>query len=331
MLDGFCERAMGARTMRGAVLACLMALSACGGGGEQQAGVSSGGTGSFSSGPVTAKGSIVVTGVHFDHGTATVTDADGVTVPSQDLDLGMMVEVEGGDVFVVAEGESARGKAIRVTSELIGPVTAVESGRLWVMGQRVRVTPQTFVRTKVNGTWQNMPIGQIGLDDIVEVHGFQDVSEDPTVTTFIATRIEKKDRDSVAHYVVRGVVHDLSDTGCKIGSQRMDFAWAGKPGVRNGVVARAQLYKDDYAGAGMNWRAVDVRLSTPLVADHRNVRLEGLVTEWASPTAFSVNGVVVDGRRAPCARCVLGAPVTVRGEMVKSVLKAESAQEMPAP
>jgi hypothetical protein len=311
------------RKLRCVLSVGLITLSACGGGdlGGGQAGVSSGGTGSFSSGPVRGMGSIVVTGVHFDQRTAkTVTDADGHAVAWQDIDLGMNVEIEGGDVVKTAERESAGSVAIRITSDLIGPVTAIGNDTLFVMGQPVRLDAKTFLRKKVDGAWQDMPREEIALADIVEVHGFQDVTSG--AEGFVATRIERRNPAEVQFYVVRGVVEELSTVGCRIGSQRIDYSWPNTPSLRNGVVARALLYPTGYGGSGSNWRAETMGIGRPLVANHGGVRLEGLVTEL-SGTSFSVNGVPVD-KAGGCPRCKLGQAVEVRGELVKSVLRADA-------
>jgi len=81
-----------------AVLAAVLttALAGCGGG------VEVGGTGSviasFSQGPITGFGSIIVNGVHYDESAARVEDDDGAVRDRSVLRLGMVVQVTAGAV-----------------------------------------------------------------------------------------------------------------------------------------------------------------------------------------------------------------------------------------
>ena len=82
-------------TRRHALLALLgtALLPACGGG-TDVAGVSSGGTGSFTSGTITGLGSVIVNGIRYDDSTASVT-IGGVSSAASALQLGMVVRIQG--------------------------------------------------------------------------------------------------------------------------------------------------------------------------------------------------------------------------------------------
>jgi hypothetical protein len=265
-------------------------------------------------------GSVVVAGIHFDQRTAkTVVNAEGAPVAWQDLDVGMMLEIEAGAVMTMVDGESAQSSAIRVTSDLLGPVTAIEGSgsqiTMRVMGQPVRVDASTLLRRKAGGAWQTIGLGDFALNDIVEVYGFQDVA----AQRYVATRIERKNpTDAVPHYVVRGVIKDLTLAGCRIGAQEIAYVWSPMPAnLREGRVARAKLYP---AQIGAGWQAVAMEVSEPLVKNGGHARLDGLITERLSDTALSVNGVAVQLGSA-CAGCVEGARVNVRGAIENGVLK----------
>ena len=77
-------------TRRGFTLAAMSSavLAACGGGGGGVAGISTGGTGSFSSGTVRGFGSIIVNGVRYDDSRASVFGDDGVTALAAALTKG---------------------------------------------------------------------------------------------------------------------------------------------------------------------------------------------------------------------------------------------------
>ena len=73
--------------------AMLMAfVAACGG-------ADSGGTGAtpptYTSGPITGFGSVIVGDVHYDDRSANITDADGAARTRDDLKLGMTTEIQG--------------------------------------------------------------------------------------------------------------------------------------------------------------------------------------------------------------------------------------------
>ena len=101
------------------------------------AGVGTGGTGTYASGPITGFGSIIVNGVRFDDSAAAVSDDDGAAIGRDRLKLGMQVEIESEVVSDDGSGRKARAAHVRFCSEIVGPVEGapdVASGRLTVLG-----------------------------------------------------------------------------------------------------------------------------------------------------------------------------------------------------
>lgn len=125
------------------LFAAALALHACGGGVEGQ------GTGSvsYSEGPIGGFGSVIVNGVHFDDSLARIVDTDGNTLRSDDLKLGMTVQIDAGAIDPTAL--TAVAKTITVGSDLLDPVSANDAGTstLTVLGQPVRVTASTSSTT----------------------------------------------------------------------------------------------------------------------------------------------------------------------------------------
>jgi len=306
-------------------------LVACGGGGDasapdQTAGVGSGGTGSFSSGTITEFGSVVVNGIHFDQTTAEVKDADGQVHPYTDLKLGMNVQLDASSISQEAGKQVAKALYISYAPDLLGPIDAVGTDTLTVMGQTVRILPSP--RTRLDESWTG-GLADLKAGDVVEVYGFHDAGTD----TFVATRVARPDPIKVIdHYVVRGVIQDLTATGCRIGKQQLAYVWPSKPGLRNGRVATAHLYPFAFTtGMGGStsvlWQAQSMTLSTPLVSDRDDARVEGLVTELIAgqPAQFSVNGVMVGARGFNCTACValkVGDRVSVKGALVAGTIMA---------
>ncbi len=71
-------------------------LPACGGG-TDVAGVSSGGTGSFTTGSITGLGSVIVNGIRYDDSGASIS-LNGASGSPDALKLGMVVRIQGGAV-----------------------------------------------------------------------------------------------------------------------------------------------------------------------------------------------------------------------------------------
>jgi hypothetical protein len=325
--------------MRRAMGAGVLLLASCGGGSDgsggapdSQAGVGSGGTGSYSNGPITDFGSIVVNGVHYDHLSAkSITKVGGNEkeentqhAPSE-LQKGMTVEV---DVAAPADGG---GLIIRFGSDLLGKVSEVNtdvdvstrlvkaSGTVTVMGHKVYVDDSTHLGDGLTS------LSDIRVNDVVEVYGYGD----PLSNAYLATRIERKSAAYAGRYVVRGVVKNLlvdaDQIQCDIGGQHMVYPRdSSTPLVAEGAVARAEVYQ-----IGEDWLASRIKMVAPLVkVDRSDAAVTGPVTSVdAIPTHFSVNGIPVDtSLMGSCLNCVamppLGKPVMVKGSYVNGVIVA---------
>lgn len=195
------------RRLAGALsLAAAALLAACGGGGGDSAGVGTGGTGSFSVGPVTGFGSIFVNGVRYEDNGARLVDDDGtVKVLGSDdnpLKVGMVVEVSGS---VDASG-ARQATQIAYGAEIKGPVTAVDAaaGSFQVFGITVRTSPTT-VYDNFGG------VGALAVGHVVEVHG----QADPAGGV-VATYVEREATSEAAfaagdgEYRLRGPISGLT-------------------------------------------------------------------------------------------------------------------------
>ncbi len=321
----------------------LLALVACGGGSENQAGVGSGGTGSYSSGSISAFGSIVVNGEHHDHTRAAISyvraDGSSATWRAADLKLGMTIEVDEAPATQVNGMLQAGALTMRVRSDLIGPVTDLDpaAGTFKVLGQVVHVQPGMGLSNAggtqygdETGVVYNEPFSSMLRNgDVVEVYGHQDVSRGQG--EYIATRIERKAANTVSHYVVRGVVKDLNlATGtCTIGTARIAYLDAGElpAGLANGRVARVRMLANEPSGNVYTGQGVSLTAALP--SDRPNAVLAGLVTWRADGDVrqFELNGIRVDASPAHCSGCVMPQPgqrLRAQGDLVNGVLQATS-------
>ena len=300
-------------------LASALALAGCGGGsgsGSPVAGVTSGGTGSFSTGSISGFGSIIVGAVRFDDSKASSIvdmDDDNADLRGQ-LKLGMVVRVKGKAKI----GSTADAETIEVRSELLGPVSRIDATTLKVLEQTVKVTATTFFDNGSAG------LASLTINDIVEVHGFVD----PATNVITATRIERKTLASVKAFKLQGNIRALTATIFQIGDLVISFA---NPVdvptslvLTNGFLVRVRLQPTLSAGTR---KALKIRAVELEVQDRDEAEVEGTVTTFTSSSQFSVNGLAVDASGATATSGLKpGDRVKLEGKLVKGVLVAKKVE-----
>lgn len=312
-----------------AALSLATLLAACGGGGGGSSSTASG----FSSGPISGLGSIIVNGVRYEDGSATVIDDDGSAVSrsSDDpLKLGVVVDVVG---RINDDGLNGTASRFEIRTELKGPVEAKNSlsDTLTVLGTPVRVTATT-VYEGVAG-FSALVAG--GNGNVVEVHGLPDASG-----TLVATRIELESATVSAFggdYRVRGSVTGLSGTvpaqSFNVGAVRVstDSATRINGSLSDNARVSVRLNKTPVAGV---YTATRVQLKARGFGRDdafNRAEIEGLITAFTSRESFEVNGYPVstssstnfeDGQTG----VVLGARVEVEGSVVNGVLQARKVE-----
>jgi Domain of unknown function (DUF5666) len=290
--------------LRASWLALLAAgvylLASCGGGvgdqasntGDGPGGVGSGGTGSYTIGPISGLGSIIVNGVRYDVAHATVRSDDGAEVPRSTLDLGMQVEVSGGAVQPGVGGELSTASAaeVRLSSALVGPVTSAPDalcGCLIVLGQTVRYTDAT-----------NMP-KDIAAGEVVEVFGPPDLQAE----TLVATRVQRV-TDVARPYKLVG---RASGDDVNPSNRTLTVHGPSQPVVLSygADVELDGVLGDDDRRTVRVWMSrsagvpalIKLSLDRPLVSDRDEASLSGLVTSALGSGSLAVNGTVVDTSR----------------------------------
>jgi hypothetical protein len=303
------------------VVGAAAIVIACGGGVSTTAGVGSGGTGAAVNGPATGFGSVIVNGIRFDDSTAAVTLDDGIPATSDDLRLGMMLEIEG-----ERDVGSAIGKADTIASSSFaqGPISLIDtsSGQLTVLGLVVTVTNSTVFE------------GASGLDDpaltagaIVEVHGIPD--EQGRLT---ATRIERKEIALADQLRLVGPVKDLN-------AQNKTFSLYGltvryrnaaltglQNGISEGIVVRVKGSLLNASTIAAN--SVGARDFNSANKEGLHINLEGIITSFVFPSVFQVNGLNVNVVNPSInVTPVLGARVEVEGTIVNGTLLATKVEQ----
>jgi hypothetical protein len=302
-----------------AALASLLVLGSCGGG------VDSGGTGAptaLADGPVTGLGSVTVDGVRFADDSATVVDQDGQPLTPDQLQVGMLAEV---DASAIAAASSAiptsTALTIRTRNEIVGPVESVNrlGTVMSVLGQSVRITVATWFDAALPGGIQAVNAG-----DVVEVWG----QYNARTGEYVATRVAP--RPNASTYELRGLLAGVDNTAQTIvvGGLTISIAQvpaAQRPTLTLGRFVRASLATTPVAGV---WTATALAPGNGALPDRADARWSGRISSLTSTTQFLVNGVSVDASAATFSDggvgVVLGARVAVAGSLAGGVLHAKT-------
>jgi len=232
------------------------------------------------------------------------------------------VEVEGGAVTASSTSTTASSRAtatrIHCGSALLGPLEAIDATNsvLTVLGQAVSVSTDTVLDDTLSSDLSTWTLGQV-----LEVHALYDSA----TATYAATRIE--DGGAPSAYHVRGPVSGLDTTAQTffIGDAAISYASATAvtSALADALTVRALLQTTAVDGV---WIATQVSTGQRTLEDRSDARIHGLITDWTSVSAFSVNGLVVDASAASfpdgTSGIVLGASVEVQGAIVSGVLVA---------
>lgn len=301
-----------------AAIGAAALLVACGGGGDTTDVTPAAAT-NYTQGAVSGFGSVIVGGVRFDDSAATVSDEDGNNRTRSDVRLGMMVEVDHGNVDRGAG--TALAVRIRMGSEVVGPVGTIDAAAstVKVLGQTVLVTTSTVFDSSLSGGLSALVAGAV-----IEVHGILD----PANARIVATRIEPK--VGAISFKLRGAIADLDTTAktFKINGELISYAGLPSgnvpPGLTNNQIVRVLVQTAQVSGA---WVATALRGGLRLPdAARSEAHVEGVITVFTSATSFEINGLKIDATNAtfPDGRTgvVLGARVEVEGAIVGGVLVA---------
>jgi hypothetical protein len=198
-------------------LSGALLIAACGGGGQQVAGIDARGTplpsAVVSKGTITGFGSVIVNGVTYNTNSATFT-IDGVPGTQSDLSVGDVIVVKG---TVNDDGTSPSAASVTFDDAVEGPISAIDllTQTITVLGQIVRIDADTSFDDSIS------PASLDGLDinDVVEVSGFFLANG-----SISATRIELK--PPAGEFELTGTVSNPAATTFEINGFVVDFSTA---------------------------------------------------------------------------------------------------------
>ena len=309
-------------TRRQALMALLGSVAIPGCGGGSVAGLSSGGTGSFTNGVIIGLGSIIVNGIRYDDSAATVNGSRASGVQNQ-LKLGMVVSVQGSGVTPAKTAgalPTATANSISYESEWKGQITDVTANTLTMFGKTINLLGST-VFSPGEAALNTDPV-------FAEVHGFVN----PVDGSLQASRVDVL---SVApsSYRISGAITALGlDSTFSLGSALINYAGtpiADRPQtLQVGMVVRVELKV--VQGTNNDWIATRIRSVNALADieydDDDEAEVEGSITAFTSNSSFSVNGIPVDASHAAFElndlAIGLGMRVKVEGSVVNGSIVA---------
>ena len=268
------------------------AITACGGGGNQVAGIDGGGAPApvvidiTSQGTITGFGSVIVNGVRYDTSSASFT-IDGQPGTESDLTVGQVIVVKG---TLNQDGTTGTADSVAFDDAVEGPIESIDvpNNSMVVLGQTVFVNGDTSYEDDIN------PADLTGLSvgDVVEVSGYLDANGD-----IVATYVELEDMSS--GFEVTGIAQNVDTTAMTltIGALVVDYSGAMVEDFPNGMPENDQLVEAEGTtlGAGGELIATELEFKGNDVEfdDGDDVEIEGLITRFASATDFDVNGIPV--------------------------------------
>lgn len=224
-----------------------------------------GGTGIV--GIITGFGSVCVNGLELDYDSSTPVSINGLPTSTKNLALGQVVAID-------ASGTNANlvANSISIINALEGPVTQIQadSGVLYVMGQRVRTTTDTYL-VGISS------LGETTLGQPVRVSGYRNAADE-----VVASRIEAVvdlPVDSVIGMITNDRIDKLTVSGLSVRSSVA--MW------QNGTET---LVRGTWDGEHLNATSIQNDPSLPFVGHAEQVVIEGLVLKHVGMQQVVING-----------------------------------------
>jgi hypothetical protein len=268
-------------------LSGALLIAACGGGGEQVAGIDARGnplpSAVVSKGTISGFGSVIVNGVAYNTNSATFT-IDGAPGSQSDLSVGDVIVVRG---TVNDDGTSPTAASVTFDDAVEGPISAIDltAQTMTVLGQIVRIDAETSFDDSISPA----SLDSLDINDIVEVSGF--FLADGSIS---ATRIELK--PAAGEFELTGTVSNPAATTFEINGFVVDFEDAMLENFPGGAPEDGQLVEAKGTALGAAGELLATRVEFKggdLGDDGDKAELEGFITDFASATDFDVEGVAV--------------------------------------
>ena len=259
---------------------------ACGGGGEQVAGIDGRGSptpsaGIFAKGSVTGFGSVIVNGVTYNTSSATFT-IDGSPGTQADLAVGDVVVIQG----TASGGGAPVATSVTFDDAVEGPISEIDlaAETLTVLGQLVRVDGATSFDDSI----VPRSLDGLSVNNVVEVSGF--FLADGSIS---ATRIELKPLGGELE--LTGIVSNAGADTFEINGFVVNFSGAMLEDFPGGAPENGQRVEakgDEIVGGDLIATRVQFK-GSELGDDGDEAEIEGFITVFNSAADFEVEGIRV--------------------------------------
>ena len=237
-------------------------------------------------GPITTFGSVVVNGVRYETGSASIF-VDDLPATESDLRVGQVVFIDGSVNSNLTTGTASE---IRFDENVKGPVQSIDqaAGRIIVLGQTVL----TGADTSFDDSIQPSSLAGLSVGDIAEVSG-QTLADG----SIVATRIEKKPTGTP--FEVHGTVSnlDIANLRFSINALGVDYSAATLHDFPGGQIANGHPVEAKGTALDLNGRLAATRVEfegNPISGSAGlYVEIEGFITRFVSAQDFDVAGVRV--------------------------------------
>jgi hypothetical protein len=291
-------------------------LVACGGGGGSAGTDTSGGA--VYQGTISGFGSVIVNGVRFDDGAASV-QIDDDSADRSALKLGMRGEVSGS---VSDDGTQGSASSIVVETAVRGPISAVNAAAGSFVIRGITVSTDTTTVFEGAGSLAALQVGQW-----VEVHG----SVDFAARTVQATRVEVKAPEDIGRIVLFGKATAVTATQFTLGDLTIDTSAARMIGFNGAAVSEGAVVRvrASQPPVGNVLQASVVKaVKAPRLLDGTPAAVEGRIQQFKSVSDFLVSGTAVDATNATfqngvAADLAEGKRVVVQGTLANGKLIAK--------
>ncbi len=308
-----CTRRLALAYMAGS----LGQLTGCGGSSDV-AGLSSGGTGSFSSGTVSGLGSIIVNGVRYNIDSAELrTSTDTLLLPSA-LKLGMVVAIESSPVIPATSSQSwPTATATRVTclGGWVGPVASITRTAQQTTFELLGYTVEVLSNTLFSGDAQQF--SELTAAHFVEVYGYLNTA----TGQILASRVDVSTQQPVQYKLTSlfGQI-DLKKLSDLLQKSLLNQTLSDllPPDVTNNSMVHVVI---DPNASNANWSIANIsnvasQLEPLSMEKNCKAEISGFVTTVTSSRDFTVNGIRVDAQSAQLTGDVsLGKQVKVQGRV----------------
>jgi hypothetical protein len=276
-----------------ALLAALVLVSACGGGGSAAVGTVSGvGSGGTGSGVVTGFGSLIVDGMRrSDAAAAYSTEAEQGTAATMSLTGAML-----GQSAEFAYDANGNITSVLMSPEIVGTVTAVAASSITILGTTITANTDAALGP-VTSFVGYTSLASVQVGDRVEAHGL--LKADSQGTPYLqATLIVQK--PAAVGVRITGIVSQYSASAGSFVIGNETVALGSATITPAGVaLANGQLVTvwSNSAPVGNVVSAAYIRIKRPAPASG-NVTLSGPISNYVSNASFQIRNVTVDAGSA---------------------------------